>query len=93
MHNGPASAGPAAEFNLTLGFQGGEQTCTAQAVRAGSNEIGKGNIMIKSILAVLLLIGVFGSIAGCNTFDGMGKDLERAGEATSDTARDVGRKM
>ena len=49
--------------------------------------------MFKSILAVLMLIGVFGSIAGCNTFDGMGKDLERAGEATSDTARDVGRKM
>ena len=49
--------------------------------------------MFKSIMAVLLLIGVFGSIAGCNTVDGMGKDLERAGEATSDTARDVGRKM
>lgn len=49
--------------------------------------------MIKSILAMLLLVGVFGSIAGCNTFDGMGKDLERAGEATSDTARDVSRKM
>ena len=49
--------------------------------------------MLKSILGILLLIGVFGSIAGCNTFDGMGKDLERAGEATSDTARDVGRKM
>jgi predicted small secreted protein len=49
--------------------------------------------MFKSILAVLALIGVFGSIAGCNTMDGMGKDLERAGEATSETARDVGRKM
>jgi predicted small secreted protein len=49
--------------------------------------------MFKSILAILMLIGVLGSIAGCNTFDGMGKDLERAGEATSDTARDVGRKM
>jgi len=49
--------------------------------------------MFKSILSILTLIGVLGSIAGCNTFDGMGKDLERAGEATSDTARDVGRKM
>ena len=49
--------------------------------------------MFKIILTVLALIGVFGSLAGCNTIDGMGKDLERAGAATSDTARDVGRKM
>jgi len=52
--------------------------------------------MVKTILAILAvsaLIGVFGSIAGCNTVEGMGKDIGRAGEATSDTARDVGRKM
>jgi predicted small secreted protein len=49
--------------------------------------------MFKTILALLVLVGVFGSLAGCNTVDGMGKDLERAGAATSDTARDVGRKM
>ena len=49
--------------------------------------------MIKTIFAMLVLFGVLGSVAGCNTFDGMGKDLERAGEATSDTARDVGRRM
>jgi len=49
--------------------------------------------MFKSVMAMLVLFGVLGSIAGCNTFNGMGKDLERAGEATSDTARDVGRKM
>ena len=49
--------------------------------------------MMKTIFAMLVLIGVLGSAAGCNTVDGMGKDLERAGAATSDTARDVGRKM
>ncbi len=49
--------------------------------------------MFKTILAMLALLGVFGSVAGCNTIDGLGKDLGRAGEATSDTARDVGRKM
>jgi predicted small secreted protein len=49
--------------------------------------------MIKTILAMLVLAGVLGSIAGCNTVDGMGKDLGAAGAATSDTARDVGRKM
>ena len=49
--------------------------------------------MIKSILALLVLTGVFGALAGCNTVDGIGKDLGVAGAATSDTARDVGRKM
>ena len=49
--------------------------------------------MFKTIFAVLALIGVFGSISGCNTVDGIGKDLGVAGAATSDTARDVGRKM
>lgn len=49
--------------------------------------------MLKSILATLALIGLLVSVTGCNTVSGMGKDLERAGEATSDTARDVGRKM
>lgn len=49
--------------------------------------------MVKTIFAILVLVGVIGSTAGCNTVEGMGRDLERAGEATSDTARDVGRKM
>ena len=49
--------------------------------------------MFKTILTVLVLIGALGSVAGCNTVDGMGKDLGAAGAATSDTARDVGRKM
>ncbi len=52
-----------------------------------------GNIVFKTILTMLVLPGVFGSLAGCNTVDGMGKDLGAAGAATSDTARDVGRKM
>ncbi|MDP1909407.1 MAG: entericidin [Hyphomicrobium sp.] len=49
--------------------------------------------MLKTILAVLALVGIFGSLSGCNTVDGIGKDLGVAGTATSDTARDVGRKM
>jgi predicted small secreted protein len=49
--------------------------------------------MFKSILAMLALVGIFGSLAGCNTVNGMGKDLGAAGAATSDTARDVSRKM
>ena len=49
--------------------------------------------MNKRILAALMLAGVFGSLAGCNTVAGMGKDIERAGEATQDTAADVKRKL
>ena len=49
--------------------------------------------MLNRILSILMLAGVLGPLAACNTIDGMGKDLERAGEATSDTARDVKRKM
>ncbi|OGA59827.1 MAG: entericidin [Betaproteobacteria bacterium RIFCSPLOWO2_12_FULL_65_14] len=49
--------------------------------------------MFKRILATVVLVGIFGSITGCNTISGMGKDIERAGEATQDTAADVKRKM
>ncbi len=49
--------------------------------------------MFKKIFAALILVGIFGSIAGCNTVAGMGKDIERAGEATQETAADVKRKM
>ena len=32
-------------------------------------------------------------LAGCNTMEGAGKDLERGGEKVQDTARDVKRGM
>ena len=38
------------------------------------------------ILAALFLAGVFGSIAGCNTMAGAGKDIEKGGEAIHDEA-------
>jgi entericidin B len=49
--------------------------------------------MLNRILSILMLAGILGSVSACNTIDGMGKDIERAGEATSDTAKDVKRKM
>lgn len=53
----------------------------------------KANIMIKKFFAVVSLAAVLCSLTACNTVGGIGKDIERAGEATSDTARDVSRKL
>lgn len=49
--------------------------------------------MFQKILATMMLLGTLGTIAGCNTVEGMGKDIERGGEATQDAAKDVQRKM
>jgi len=40
------------------------------------------------ILAALFLAGVFGSIAGCNTVAGAGKDVEQGGKAVKDEANE-----
>jgi entericidin B len=48
--------------------------------------------MIKRILSPLLaaffLAGSFGSLAGCNTVEGAGKDIEQGGKAIKDEARE-----
>jgi len=49
--------------------------------------------MFQRILATLMLLGLLGTIAGCNTIEGMGKDIERGGEATQETAKDVKKSM
>jgi entericidin B len=49
--------------------------------------------MLHRILAALMLMGMLGAIAGCNTIEGMGKDIERGGAATQETARDAKRNM
>jgi len=36
--------------------------------------------MFKGILAILMLLGALGTIAGCNTMHGFGQDVERGGE-------------
>ena len=52
--------------------------------------------MTRTILNLLLMLGVFGTLgtlSGCNTVAGAGKDVERGGEAIHDTARDVQKKI
>ena len=49
--------------------------------------------MLQRFLATLMLLGMLGTVTGCNTIEGMGKDIERGGEATQQTAKDVKRSM
>jgi entericidin B len=47
---------------------------------------------MKKIIAVLSML-VMGVLAGCNTMEGMGKDIERGGEKLQGTAKDTKEKM
>jgi len=42
--------------------------------------------MASRILAILMLLGMLGAMAGCNTMSGVGKDIERGGEKIQDKA-------
>jgi len=42
--------------------------------------------MFKRMLATLMLLGMLGAIAGCNTMHGLGQDIERGGEKIQDKA-------
>lgn len=42
-----------------------------------------------SILIVAALLASMGALSACNTTEGVGKDIESAGEGISDAARDV----
>ena len=47
---------------------------------------------MKNLLAMLIVTAA-ALLAGCNTIEGAGRDIERGGEAVQDTARDVKRNM
>ena len=42
--------------------------------------------MLQRIMATLLLLGMLGAITGCNTMEGVGRDIERGGEKIQDKA-------
>ena len=46
-----------------------------------------------SLLTLLFLAGLFVPLAGCNTIEGAGKDIERGGAAVKDEAREQKAKM
>jgi predicted small secreted protein len=39
--------------------------------------------------AVLIAMGLFALLAGCNTVEGFGQDVQQGGAAITDTARDT----
>ena len=41
-----------------------------------------------SLLSALFLVGVLGSLAGCNTMEGAGKDIQAGGKAIKDEANE-----
>ncbi len=43
--------------------------------------------MFQKFLATLMILGMLGTIAGCNTMHGMGQDIERGGEKVQEKAR------
>jgi entericidin B len=42
--------------------------------------------MFQRILTTLMLLGMLGTMAGCNTMQGFGQDVERGGEKIQDKA-------
>lgn len=49
--------------------------------------------MVRNILVLILMLGYMGALTACNTFEGMGRDVERGGEHVQDAAKDVKKKM
>ena len=43
---------------------------------------------IVRILSVATLLGVIGTLSACHTVEGVGKDMESAGDSIQDTASD-----
>jgi predicted small secreted protein len=46
--------------------------------------------MKRSIALILLMLFSMGVLTACNTIEGAGKDVEKAGESVQDAAKDDG---
>jgi predicted small secreted protein len=42
-----------------------------------------------NLLALTVFLGISAGVAGCNTVEGVGRDVEGAGEAVQDASQDV----
>ena len=48
--------------------------------------------MFKRIFALLMMLGMLGTLAGCNTMEGLGQDIEKGGENLQNKAGEVQRR-
>jgi predicted small secreted protein len=48
--------------------------------------------MMKKLIVLVMLLSI-GVLIGCNTIHGAGQDIERGGEAVSDSAKEVQKSM
>jgi predicted small secreted protein len=44
--------------------------------------------ILASLLATVFIAGAFGTLAGCNTMEGAGADIQQGGKAIQDEARE-----
>ncbi len=44
--------------------------------------------VFSSLLAAFFLAGVFATLAGCNTMEGAGQDIQQGGKAIKDEAKE-----
>ena len=47
--------------------------------------------MFKRIFAILVMLGMLGFLAGCNTMHGLGQDIEQGGDNLKNKADEVKR--
>ncbi len=45
--------------------------------------------MLKRIFAILIMLGILGALAGCNTMHGLGQDIEQGGDNLEKKADEV----
>jgi entericidin B len=72
-------------------FGGAESICSS-APTSDSTSLCKGFAMIKkmfvTLFTMLAVVGAAATVTGCNTMEGAGKDVQQAGGAISDEARE-----
>jgi predicted small secreted protein len=61
--------------------------------RAEVNPRMPNSALLRSLLLAALLVAVGTGLAGCNTIEGAGKDIQAAGSAMSGTAKDTKEEM
>jgi entericidin B len=49
--------------------------------------------MLRKLIAATACAGLLAALTGCNTVQGLGKDLEKAGEKTQEAADAVRKKL